>query len=75
MADHVEAISEYGITLSPWDDLRELDALILAVGHRQFVDMPREELLSCLNSGGVLMDIKSVLEPSDVPDSIHYWSL
>ncbi|MNX74449.1 UDP-N-acetyl-D-glucosamine 6-dehydrogenase [compost metagenome] len=75
MADHEEAVGEYGINLRKWEEFLNLDAVILAVGHRQFVEMPLDRLLSGLNPGGVLIDIKSIIEPKSVPDTVHYWSL
>ena len=75
LANSGEAYEEYGIQLSTWDELSDLDAVILAVGHRQFIEMPTRELLAGLQPGGIVMDVKSVLTPATLPDGIHYWSL
>ena len=75
LADAQEAQQEYGVELVEWQQLSHLDALILAVNHRFYLDLPREELLGCLGSPGVLMDVKSVLNPSSIPSTITYWSL
>jgi UDP-N-acetyl-D-glucosamine/UDP-N-acetyl-D-galactosamine dehydrogenase len=75
LADNHEAQAEYGIQLGDWQDLSNLDGVILAVSHRAYLDMPREQLLACLRPGGVLMDIKSILDPATIPPNIHYWSL
>ncbi len=75
LADAQEAQQEYGVELVEWQQLCHLDALILAVNHRFYLDLPREELLGCLVSSGVVMDVKSVLNPSSIPNTITYWSL
>lgn len=74
LADIHEAQQEYGIQLVDWQDMSNLDAVVLAVSHQAYLDM-RDRLLTCVRSGGVLMDIKSILDPAIVPPNITYWSL
>ena len=64
---------EYGLELAERADLHDLDGLILAVPHREFLSWPRPELLGTLRPQGLLIDVKSVLLPSDLPG--RYWSL
>ncbi len=66
-----EAIREYKLVLSPWEDFRQLDALILAVPHAAFLS--RADLLSPLIDGGVLIDVKAVIDQP--PKRVQYWSL
>ncbi|HEY9634134.1 MAG TPA: nucleotide sugar dehydrogenase [Coleofasciculaceae cyanobacterium] len=75
LADSQEAQQEYGIDLVNWQDLSNLDALILAVTHQAYRDMSCEQLLACLRSGGVLMDVKSIFDPAILPPNVNYWSL
>lgn len=75
LADPDEAHEEYGLRLSSFDELTELDGLILAVAHRDFAAMPREKLFGTLAPRGAIADVKSMLHPSEVPSSIAYWSL
>ncbi len=49
--------------------------MILAVSHRFYLDMPREQLLAGIKSGGVLMDVKSAFDPATLPQNLTYWSL
>lgn len=49
--------------------------MILAVPHKAYLEMPRQQLLDFLRPDGVLMDVKSVLDPATLPKTIHYWSL
>jgi UDP-N-acetyl-D-galactosamine dehydrogenase len=69
-----EAAHEYGITLSSLEDYKELDALILAVNHREYVrELP--DLFGRLRKPGVFVDVKSVADPRTVPEGVGYWSL
>jgi UDP-N-acetyl-D-glucosamine/UDP-N-acetyl-D-galactosamine dehydrogenase len=72
-----EAYEEYGIRLCADRDLHELDALILAVAHRHYLD-DRDGMFGRLRPGGVLIDVKSAIDPRDpklVERGIRYWSL
>ncbi len=75
MADSHEALEEYGIQLSNWDEMRDLDALILAVSHDAYTKDGVAPLLSKMSKGGVFVDVKSVFQPSDVGSEFGYWSL
>jgi UDP-N-acetyl-D-galactosamine dehydrogenase len=66
---------EFDVKLQPWSELVGLDALILAVPHRELVAMPLGALLSPLRESGVLLDLKSVLDPAQVRPDVRYWSL
>jgi UDP-N-acetyl-D-galactosamine dehydrogenase len=75
LADPAEAKREYGIDLVPLDTLAELDGLILAVPHRVLGEGGWDKLFATLASGGVFVDVKSVLPRDRVPPEIHCWSL
>ncbi len=69
-----EAAAEYGLTLSNWDDVKDLDAMVLAVPHKVYLDRGADDLLGRVRDGGVVIDVKSVLEmPAD--HDLRYWSL
>ena len=75
MGNPEEAREEYGVHLCEWSELAGLDALILAVPHRQYMEMPVSSLLGLVRDGGVVVDVKSVLDPAAVDRGLHYWSL
>jgi len=75
LADLEEVRHEYGITLCPWEQLHGLDALVLAVPHHDYLTMGVQALLSGLHPGGIVVDVKSVLNPREVPPGLRYWSL
>ncbi len=67
--------AEYGIKLNNWENLSNLDIILFAIPHRQYLKMPRQKLLQCLQPGGIFMDIKSIFEPETLPPEIVYRSL
>ena len=75
MGNPEEAREEYGVHLCEWSEISSLDALILAVPHRQYMEMPTKSLLGLVRDGGVLVDVKSVLDPAVVERGLTYWSL
>jgi UDP-N-acetyl-D-galactosamine dehydrogenase len=75
LASAEEAKHEYGIELCPMAGLRDLDGLVLAVPHREFRAGDFAALFATLKPGGVLIDVKSVIDRARVPAGIAYWSL
>lgn len=74
VADPEETRQAYGIDLCPLDQLRHLDAMVLAVGHKTF-QAQSDDLLARIGQGGVLVDVKSVFRPDALPANLRYWSL
>jgi UDP-N-acetyl-D-galactosamine dehydrogenase len=70
-----DASREYGVHMNPWEELASLDALLLAVPHREFLDRPVRDLLSPLRHGGAFLDLKAAIDVSDARPDVHYWSL
>ncbi len=66
---------EYGLSLVPFEELQQLQGLIVAVPHSHFARLPAASLAARLQPDGVLIDIKSMLVPAEIPESISYWSL
>jgi len=62
MASAEDALHEYGVKLRSWDELPAADALILAVSHRKYLEMPMAELQRKIVRGGCVVDVKSVLD-------------
>lgn len=72
-ANKEEASHEYNITLSTIEQITEMDAIIVAVSHKEFFD--QKKIISCFKSGGVLVDVKSIYKGVSFPEDIHYWAL
>ena len=65
-ASHEEAQHEYGIALIDQPTAGAYDALIIAVGHREFQAMGAAELRALGKAGSVLYDVKHILPRGDV---------
>ncbi|MDL2353681.1 MAG: nucleotide sugar dehydrogenase [Pseudomonadota bacterium] len=59
VASAAEALHEYGIALTSWEDLPRADALIAAVSHKELLARPLTDLQAKLNEGGCFIDVKS----------------
>jgi UDP-N-acetyl-D-galactosamine dehydrogenase len=75
LADPKEVKQEYGIDLMPFSELDRASAVILAVSHRQFRELPAESYMKLL-SGKVLVDVKGVLKQEEFRElGIKLWRL
>jgi UDP-N-acetyl-D-galactosamine dehydrogenase len=75
LASAPDALHEYGLKLCSPDEMSHLDAMVLAVSHRWYLDLGQPRLLGMIRDGGVMVDVKSVLEPDRMERGIRYWSL
>ena len=75
LVDAEEAEEEFGIKLVGADAMKGLDALILCVPHREIMQDMNSNPAARLVEGGVLVDVKSALDPKQVPASVRYWTL
>ncbi len=67
IAESPEAEHEYGISLTPWDQLPgNADALVAAVSHKEYMAMSLAELTAKLSPGGVFTDVKSAYDQAAV---------
>ncbi len=64
-----------GLRMQPWSELEQLDALILAVPHRELLEKPLEELLAPVREGGLFVDLKSAIDRKRMRPDVQYWSL
>ena len=78
-ADAEEANRLYGITFRQLSDLKEMDAVIVAVSHREFLSWKKEDLDAFFAKNGktkVLMDLKGMYQMQDYPSPEYsYWRL
>lgn len=75
-AQAAEAKHEYGLDLTPKDDLEPADAVILAVPHTEYVQGGWGFVSGLLKGGrGVVVDVRGVLDRDTTPDGITLWRL
>lgn len=79
-ASNIDAKKEYDVELTPLEDVRDVDCIILAVAHDTFKNMTPEEIdglyKNMLNEEKVLIDVKSILDKKYYDKSCYrYWRL
>ena len=78
IAQPSEAEHEYGIKLMHWRDIPAVNAIVAAVAHRAYLDMPLNEISEKFNrsSKGVFVDVKSAFPCRALEkDGIMVWRL
>lgn len=78
LAVNKEVYQEFNIHLAEKEDLKDLDCIVLAVPHKQFLENFSIDTLNSLykNDKKVLIDIKSILDKNECEElGYHYWSL
>ena len=79
-ASERDAMHEYGVTLTPMEEIKDLDCLILAVAHNEFRQMSVEQYLNLFRdvpgAEKVLVDVKGILDRNELTQSgIRFWRL
>jgi len=76
MADMKEAQKYYNVGLCNWNDLVDLDAIVLCVGHREYQALSIDDYRNMLNPGAVLMDVKASCDVAAFKKAgINLWRL
>jgi UDP-N-acetyl-D-galactosamine dehydrogenase len=76
LADAEETHSEYSLPLVPLDSIKDVDAVVLAVPHDEYIKAGWEGISALLNNErGIVIDIKSVLDRNACPEQISLWRL
>ena len=71
-ADAEEVFHEYKIKMIDQIN-KKYDALILAVGHQDFINETADVNINLLKKDGIIIDLKSIIQTKD--PSVTYWSL
>jgi UDP-N-acetyl-D-galactosamine dehydrogenase len=79
-ADAEEAKHEYGIIFDSVDDIRDMDAVVIAVGHDKFLNLTQDGLnkmyKDTFNENKVILDIKGILDGKKYESAgFKYWRL
>lgn len=78
-ADAAEAKRLYGITFNTMEDIKEMDAVIVAVSHKQFLTLDKEKISSLYSKAHakkVLVDIKGIFDRKEYSTEDYiYWRL
>ena len=78
-ADAGEAERLYGISFGTLEDIKDMDAVIIAVAHKEFLKLNRDDIGGFFNpkhNRKVLMDIKGLLDRNEyMTEDYLYWRL
>ena len=76
LASAEDALHEYGVKLRSWEELPAADALILAVPHKRYLEMPTQNIVKKVVRGGCVIDVKSVLDAQALRrEGLRVWRL
>ncbi|MGO1931318.1 MAG: nucleotide sugar dehydrogenase [Ruoffia tabacinasalis] len=76
-----DAQAEYGVTLTDLADVKDADAVLLAVGHDKFKALSFEEITALFNQDlandkRIILDVKSILNKEDFTEAGYsFWRL
>ena len=78
MAPKEEAFEEYGIILEDESCIKNMDAVVVAVGHKEYRDMKPTDLRKYFNpvyAKPLLIDVKSIFNKAEAEKEYDYWRL
>jgi UDP-N-acetyl-D-galactosamine dehydrogenase len=75
-ADALEVKNEYQIDIIEYENIQKADAVVVAVPHDDFISTGWNGITKLLKPvGGVVYDIKSILDKSNTPDDVNLFRL
>ncbi len=79
-AEYDDAKKEYGIDLVPMSELKDMDAVIIAVAHNKYLELTQADIdaifTDCDNKEKVLIDVKGILNRKEYEEAGYcYWRL
>ena len=79
-ANQRDAMREYGVSLSTLEEAKDADCVIVAVAHKEFVEMNLNDIKALFKDGPdsekVLLDVKGIYKVSELKESgMKYWRL
>ena len=79
VADIDEAKNLYGITFADMNGLNDMDAVIVAVAHQEFLSLSREEidpLYNIARNKRVMIDVKGIFDKKEYEQAGYlYWRM
>jgi UDP-N-acetyl-D-galactosamine dehydrogenase len=78
IANKDEAKKEYGIELENIEDIKEMDAVIVGVGHNEYRNLELDNIKKFYKEydcSPILIDIKSLYDLSEAKSKFDYWRL
>jgi UDP-N-acetyl-D-galactosamine dehydrogenase len=73
-ADAAAVRRAYGVELCQLDEFTDLSAIIYAVGHDEYRPL-HDRMSDMVAQGGIVADVRSLLDPATLRPDVRYWSL
>lgn len=77
-ASERDAMHEYGVTLTKFEDVKDADCVIVAVAHNEFKQLSLDEIKALFNNDSekILIDVKGLYNIKDLEKSgMRFWRL
>ena len=76
VADADQAEAEYNLTLTPWGEIPQVDAIVAAVSHDFYLSMSLRDIRDKLPENGVFIDVKSAFDQEMIRQAgVNLWRL
>lgn len=77
LADRAETKKLYSVEIKDIDDVKDMDAIVLAVSHNEYRELSENQISQMFKKGvGVLADIKGILDKEEFEEKGYkYWRL
>ena len=76
IAESSECEHEYGIKLTPWDQLPRASAIVAAVAHKQYAEMGLKQIAAKAVDKAVFTDVKAAYDPAEIAaHGLNGWRL
>ncbi|MBS0290721.1 MAG: nucleotide sugar dehydrogenase [Proteobacteria bacterium] len=76
IADKEEALKEYDLELLEWDEVIDVDAVVLCVAHQQYCALTAEAFAEKFDNTRLIIDVKAILNKEDFAAvDIQVWQL
>jgi len=76
VAESGEAQHEYGVTLTPWEELPSASAIVAAVSHAKYRELGFAAIAAKGQRGAIFTDVKSAFDPAAVSAAgLRLWRL
>ncbi|HPG79789.1 MAG TPA: UDP binding domain-containing protein, partial [Piscinibacter sp.] len=76
IAESSECEHEYGIKLTPWEQLPRASAIVAAVAHKQYAEMGLKQIAAKAVDKAVFTDVKAAYDPAEIAaQGLNGWRL
>jgi UDP-N-acetyl-D-galactosamine dehydrogenase len=75
VADPATVERAYGVKLCGLSEMNDLSAVIVAVAHDEFASLGGDKLSAMLAAHGIVVDVRSKIDPNTLRPDLCYWSL